>query len=223
MREASSRTLIADLLGAGARGARLRPGRGERGAQDLRAARTALEIVDSALAALEGADALAVVTEWQEFRSPDFAAIKARLKTPAIFDGRNLYDPQVRQVAWHSSTTRSAEKSKRVKTKRADYHRRRGVLVVGDVMLDRYWFGDVSRISPEAPVPVVLIRREEERLGGAANVAWNCKALGAQHAPALGGRHGRAGRAARAAARRRRASRRACTATPSSTPRRSCA
>jgi rfaE bifunctional protein kinase chain/domain len=53
------------------------------------------------------------------------------------------------------------------------------VLVVGDVMLDRYWFGDVSRISPEAPVPVVLIGREEQRLGGAANVAWNCKALGA--------------------------------------------
>jgi len=54
------------------------------------------------------------------------------------------------------------------------------VLVVGDVMLDRYWFGEVSRISPEAPVPVVLIGREEQRLGGAANVAWNCKALGAQ-------------------------------------------
>ena len=47
-------------------------------------------------------------------------------------------------------------------------------------MLDRYWFGDVSRISPEAPVPVVLIKSEDERLGGAANVAWNCKDLGAQ-------------------------------------------
>jgi D-glycero-beta-D-manno-heptose-7-phosphate kinase len=53
------------------------------------------------------------------------------------------------------------------------------VLVVGDVMLDRYWFGEVSRISPEAPVPVVLVGREEHRLGGAANVAWNCKMLGA--------------------------------------------
>jgi len=53
------------------------------------------------------------------------------------------------------------------------------VLVVGDVMLDRYWFGEVSRISPEAPVPVVLIKDEDERLGGAANVAWNCKELGA--------------------------------------------
>lgn len=53
------------------------------------------------------------------------------------------------------------------------------VLVAGDVMLDRYWFGDVSRISPEAPVPVVRIERCEERLGGAANVARNVIALGA--------------------------------------------
>lgn len=53
------------------------------------------------------------------------------------------------------------------------------VLVVGDVMLDRYWFGDVSRISPEAPVPVVLVERSEERPGGAANVARNAAALGA--------------------------------------------
>jgi len=53
------------------------------------------------------------------------------------------------------------------------------VLVVGDVMLDRYWYGDASRISPEAPVPVVLWQREEERPGGAANVARNCARLGA--------------------------------------------
>jgi rfaE bifunctional protein kinase chain/domain len=53
------------------------------------------------------------------------------------------------------------------------------VLVVGDVMLDRYWFGDATRISPEAPVPVLLFREEEFRLGGAANVAANCAALGA--------------------------------------------
>jgi len=53
------------------------------------------------------------------------------------------------------------------------------VLVVGDVMLDRYWFGDVERISPEAPVPVVKIARTEERPGGAANVARNVAALGA--------------------------------------------
>ena len=52
------------------------------------------------------------------------------------------------------------------------------VLVVGDVMLDRYWFGDVSRISPEAPVPVVHVQRTEERPGGAANVARNIVSLG---------------------------------------------
>jgi rfaE bifunctional protein kinase chain/domain len=56
------------------------------------------------------------------------------------------------------------------------------VLVVGDVMLDRYWFGDVERISPEAPVPVVRIARIEERPGGAANVARNVAALGAHAA-----------------------------------------
>lgn len=52
------------------------------------------------------------------------------------------------------------------------------LLVVGDVMLDRYWFGDVSRISPEAPVPIVHVKREEIRPGGAANVARNIVALG---------------------------------------------
>ena len=54
------------------------------------------------------------------------------------------------------------------------------VLIVGDVMLDRYWFGEVSRISPEAPVPVVKVERVEERPGGAANVARNVAALGAR-------------------------------------------
>ncbi len=54
------------------------------------------------------------------------------------------------------------------------------VLVVGDVMLDRYWYGAVDRISPEAPVPVVRITREEERNGGAANVAYNVVTLGSQ-------------------------------------------
>ena len=54
------------------------------------------------------------------------------------------------------------------------------VLVVGDAMLDRYWYGAVDRISPEAPVPVVRVTRTEERVGGAANVASNIVALGAQ-------------------------------------------
>ncbi|WP_053076461.1 D-glycero-beta-D-manno-heptose-7-phosphate kinase [Caenimonas sp. SL110] len=54
------------------------------------------------------------------------------------------------------------------------------VLVVGDAMLDRYWHGAVDRISPEAPVPVVRVTREEERIGAAANVAYNIVTLGAQ-------------------------------------------
>lgn len=60
----------------------------------------------------------------------------------------------------------------------SELHKAR-VLVVGDVMLDRYWFGEVSRISPEAPVPIVRVERTEERPGGAANVARNAAALGA--------------------------------------------
>ena len=54
------------------------------------------------------------------------------------------------------------------------------ILVVGDVMLDRYWFGDSERISPEAPVPIVQVAKIDERLGGAANVARNVAALGAK-------------------------------------------
>ncbi len=52
------------------------------------------------------------------------------------------------------------------------------ILIVGDVMLDRYWFGEVNRISPEAPVPIVRVEKREDRLGGAANVARNVAALG---------------------------------------------
>ena len=54
------------------------------------------------------------------------------------------------------------------------------VLVVGDAMLDRYWYGAVDRISPEAPVPVVRVTRQEERMGGAANVAYNIVTVGAR-------------------------------------------
>ena len=54
------------------------------------------------------------------------------------------------------------------------------VVVVGDVMLDNYWWGEVDRISPEAPVPIVALKNRESRLGGAANVALNCRALGAK-------------------------------------------
>src|SRR5690606_38387438 len=67
----------------------------------------------------------------------------------------------------------------------ADKARAARILVVGDVMLDRYWFGEVDRISPEAPVPVVRVAKREDRLGGAANVARNIVALGA-HATLIG-------------------------------------
>ncbi|MBF0804619.1 MULTISPECIES: D-glycero-beta-D-manno-heptose-7-phosphate kinase [unclassified Neisseria] len=66
-------------------------------------------------------------------------------------------------------------------TLKAHFARAR-VLVVGDVMLDRYWFGDVSRISPEAPVPVAKIGKTDQRAGGAANVARNVASLGGQAA-----------------------------------------
>ncbi len=92
MREAPSLALIDDLVGAGATVRAYDPAAGAE-AKKLFAESRSVAVVPSALAALEGADALAIVTEWQEFRSPDFAALKKALKHPAIFDGRNLYDP----------------------------------------------------------------------------------------------------------------------------------
>ena len=92
MREAPSRVLIAELTAAGARVRAYDPVAGGE-AKKIFDKDKSVQIVDSAPAALEGADALAIVTEWQEFRSPDFDALKTQLKTPAIFDGRNLYDP----------------------------------------------------------------------------------------------------------------------------------
>ena len=94
MREAPSRVLIADLLAAGASVRAYDPVAGPE-ARRIYAQERRVEIAESALAALEGCDALAVVTEWQEFRSPDFAQMKRLLGTAAIFDGRNLYDPAV--------------------------------------------------------------------------------------------------------------------------------
>jgi len=94
MREASSRTLIADLTAAGAKVRAYDPAAGAE-AKKLYQKDKNVQVVDEAMAALEGADVLAVVTEWQEFRSPDFAEVKQKLRTPAIFDGRNLYDPAV--------------------------------------------------------------------------------------------------------------------------------
>jgi UDPglucose 6-dehydrogenase len=92
LREASSRVLIEDLIAHGAEIAAYDPV-AMPAAKSAFAGLAGIRFADSPLAALDGADALAVVTEWQEFRSPDFEAIGARLKTPAVFDGRNLYDP----------------------------------------------------------------------------------------------------------------------------------
>ena len=92
MREAASLTLIGDLTREGAKVQAYDPAARDV-ARKIFANQKEIQIVDSAEAALEGADVLAIVTEWQEFRSPDFAAIKEKLKSPAIFDGRNLYDP----------------------------------------------------------------------------------------------------------------------------------
>ncbi len=92
MREAPSLSLIDDLTREGASVQAYDPAAGHE-ARKLFEKNGNVKIVDSAIGALEGADALAIVTEWQEFRSPDFAAIREKLKTPAIFDGRNLYDP----------------------------------------------------------------------------------------------------------------------------------
>jgi UDPglucose 6-dehydrogenase len=92
MREAPSRTIIERLLEAGARVRAYDPvAAGE--AQRIYGDRSDFELARNAYEAVEGADALAIVTEWQEFRSPDFERLRQLLKTPLIFDGRNLYDP----------------------------------------------------------------------------------------------------------------------------------
>src|SRR5580765_3819629 len=92
MREAASVTLIGDLTQEGANVRAYDPAAREV-ARKIFAENKKVLVVDTAEAALEGADVLCIVTEWQEFRSPDFASIKRKLKSPAIFDGRNLYDP----------------------------------------------------------------------------------------------------------------------------------
>ncbi|MGH8735894.1 MAG: UDP-glucose dehydrogenase family protein [Burkholderiales bacterium] len=92
MREAPSLALVDDLLAAGASVRAYDPAAGTAAAR-LFAGNQRVVIAETAQSALEGAEALVIVTEWQEFRSPDFGAIKHALKTPAIFDGRNLYEP----------------------------------------------------------------------------------------------------------------------------------
>jgi UDPglucose 6-dehydrogenase len=92
MREAPSRVLIEDLLARGATVRAYDPVAIHE-AQRIFGADPRIEYANSPMDALDGADALAIVTEWKEFRAPDFSAVKAKLKTPVIFDGRNLYDP----------------------------------------------------------------------------------------------------------------------------------
>ncbi len=98
MREASSRTLLEQLWNAGARVRAFDP---EAMAETRRifGQRDDLVLCDSAAAALEGADALVVVTEWKQFRSPDFARLKAALADAVLFDGRNLYAPDEVEAA----------------------------------------------------------------------------------------------------------------------------
>ncbi|MTW21370.1 UDP-glucose dehydrogenase family protein [Allochromatium palmeri] len=98
MREASSRVLMEALWDAGARVQAYDPVATEE-TQRLYGERADLTLAADALAALDGADALAVVTEWSQFRSPNFDAIRARLRTPVIFDGRNILDGPLARAA----------------------------------------------------------------------------------------------------------------------------
>jgi len=98
MREAPSRVLMEALWQAGAKVCAYDPQAGGETAR-IYGQRDDLVLCDDPWAALEGADALAVVTEWKVFRSPDFARIKSMLKNPVIFDGRNLYDPPMVESA----------------------------------------------------------------------------------------------------------------------------
>lgn len=94
MREAPSRELIADLFEAGATVRAYDPVAIHE-ARRIFGNESRLEYAENPLDALEGADALVIVTEWKEFRSPDFDVIRAKLKNPVVFDGRNLYDPEL--------------------------------------------------------------------------------------------------------------------------------
>ncbi|MBP6898923.1 MAG: UDP-glucose/GDP-mannose dehydrogenase family protein [Burkholderiaceae bacterium] len=97
MREAPSRVIVAELVKRGARVQAYDPVAMDE-ARRVMGETPGLALVSSQEAALEGADALLVVTEWKEFRNPDFERIKAELKQPVIFDGRNLYDPKLMQA-----------------------------------------------------------------------------------------------------------------------------
>jgi len=93
MREAPSRVVIREILQRGG-SVRAYDPVAVKEARHALASESAVNFADAPMQALDGADALLIVTEWKEFRSPDFSAIRQRLKTPVIFDGRNLYDPR---------------------------------------------------------------------------------------------------------------------------------
>jgi UDPglucose 6-dehydrogenase len=94
MRKASSREVIQDLLDAGATVTAYDPVAMVEARQCF-PNEAQITFAETQTAALDGADALIIVTEWREFRSPDFDTIKVKLKNPVIFDGRNLYDPRL--------------------------------------------------------------------------------------------------------------------------------
>jgi UDPglucose 6-dehydrogenase len=94
MREAPSRVFMEALWDAGATVQAYDPEAMEE-AKRIYPEQNGLKLCESAYDALDGADALAIVTEWQEFRSPDFDEIKTMLAEPVIFDGRNLYEPEI--------------------------------------------------------------------------------------------------------------------------------
>ena len=98
MREAPSRRVIADLLARGASVCAYDPVAMDE-ARRIFAGEPRIAYAESPMAALDGADALVIATEWKEFRSPDFGEMKRRLKQPLVFDGRNLYDPAQMRTA----------------------------------------------------------------------------------------------------------------------------
>jgi UDPglucose 6-dehydrogenase len=98
MREASSRVLMESLWKAGARVRAYDPVAGDE-TRRLYGERADLELAKDAMSALDGADALAIVTEWSQFRSPSFEAVRSKLKHPVIFDGRNVLDARLATAA----------------------------------------------------------------------------------------------------------------------------
>jgi UDPglucose 6-dehydrogenase len=93
MREAASVELINSLLDQGVQVTAYDPAAMEE-ARRVFVGKAGLDFAESPIAALENADALAIVTEWKEFRSPDFTVVRSKLKEGVIFDGRNLYEPE---------------------------------------------------------------------------------------------------------------------------------